>query len=615
MTFSSHSYTRVAAKNSVRAFRQAGRTLVLLSVVALSACGGGQGPSANVDAGKTAEPVNSFTATTEALPSAQTIALQKEGGRLNSEELAQIAKTGVLPEPFDGKLLSGAASEPVQEEGGSAEAKSLGQAKSAASRVPVYRFFNNRTTAHFFTTSTTERDNVQATLAYMSYEGPAFYSSATTIPGLSPVHRFYNTQTGVHFYTISEAERANVVANLPQFNYEGIAYHASTLAGTGYTPLYRFFYASKGFHFYTNSLGERDNIIATLPQYSYEGVGYYVLGSDWQTPAVPHTGVTTLCYESGRTDVVTDCTTANVHALNDQQDAHRIAINALSYSAVEAYPLTSCVKDNVTGLIWEGKEATGPRAGTLTFTNLGNSGAGDASAYRSLVNAQSLCGFNDWRLPTVEELHGLLNFGSAPGSPRISVASFPNTASSFHWTVDPDASDAVNRAWLVYFDGGNAGTSSRAVPFSVRLVRGAPWVGTRYVIGTESYPGDGANNTVLDRKTGLSWRRCLQGQAWDGNTCTGTPSTYLHGAALSHAKNQTGWRLPNIKELGSLVDRTSQSPAQDQTVFPGSAPQYLWSTTPSWSSGYAWAVVVDKGELYDHYRLNDMSIRLVRSSQ
>ena len=615
MTFSNHSHATAMSVSYGRVLRQGGRCLVLLGVMALAACGGGQDGSDSAMQNKSTAQVTSFAPATEALPSTKTIALQKQGARLNSEELGQIAKTGVLPQPFTGKLLSGAASEPAQLEGASAEAKSMWNTKSAASRVPVFRFFNNQTSAHFFTTSTAERDNVQATLPFMSYEGPAFYSSATTVPGLSPVHRFYNTQTGVHFYTISEAERANVAANLPQFNYEGIAYHASTLAGTGYTPLYRFFYASKGFHFYTNSAAEKDNIIATLPQYSYEGVGYYVLGSDWQTPAVPHTGVTSLCYESGRTDAVTDCSTSNVLNLNDQQDAHRTAINPLSYSAVGSNPITNCMKDNVTGLIWEGKEATGARAGTLTFTNLDNGSAGDASAYRNMVNAQSLCGFNDWRLPNVEELHGLLNFGTAPGSPRISVASFPNTSSNFHWTAESDASDTLNSAWAVYFDGGNVGTSGRAAPLSVRLVRGASWVGSRYLIATESYPGDAANNAVLDRKTGLSWRRCLQGQTWNGDTCTGTPSTFLHEAALSHAKNQAGWRLPNIKELGSLVDRTTQNPAQNETAFPGSVSPYIWSTTPSWNSGYAWAVLIDMGAVSDYYRLNDQAVRLVRSSQ
>ncbi|MGS5085723.1 hypothetical protein ACVC7V_04340 [Hydrogenophaga sp. A37] len=223
----------------------------------LSACGGGRERSDPAQS-----PLSSPDTTNE---------LQKEGGRLNALELAQIAKTGVLPDPFDGPLLSGAAS-----------SKAKSQTKAATHTV-AYRFYNTRTGAHFFTTSVAERDNVINTLSsIMNYEGPAFYASSTSGAGLSPVHRFYNTQTGVHFYTISETERAHVTATLPQFTYEGIAYYASTQAGVGFTPLYRFFLPSKGFHFYSNSLTERDNVIANLPQYSYEGIGYYVL----QAPSI-----------------------------------------------------------------------------------------------------------------------------------------------------------------------------------------------------------------------------------------------------------------------------------------------------------------------------------------
>ena len=156
--------------------------------------------------------------------------------------------------------------------------------KAVAVRIPVYRFFNSSTGAHFFTTSTTERDNVVNTLSPpFSLEGEAFSVASAFSPGLSPVHRFYNTQTGVHFYTISETERANVVANLPQFSYEGVAYHASQVAGAGLTPFYRFYVPSKGFHFYTANEAEKDSIIANLAAtYSYEGIGYYVLDSDWR---------------------------------------------------------------------------------------------------------------------------------------------------------------------------------------------------------------------------------------------------------------------------------------------------------------------------------------------
>jgi hypothetical protein len=147
------------------------------------------------------------------------------------------------------------------------------QAKALAA-VPVYRFYNQSTGAHFYTVSAEERDRVRATLPNMAYEGAAFEASLQSAAGLSPVHRFLNRLTGVHFYTISEAERAHVQANLPQFVYEGVAYYASLVPGTGWRPLSRFFLANKGFHFYSINPSE----VAFLPQYVAEGVGYYVLG-------------------------------------------------------------------------------------------------------------------------------------------------------------------------------------------------------------------------------------------------------------------------------------------------------------------------------------------------
>ena len=260
----------------------------------LSACGGGNDLTGNASpsaANYSATNLPSFLPTTDMPPSARTIAMQMEGGRLNSEELAQTAKTGVPPEAFDGPLLSGAEDLSKSIGNNSASAAPSFQPRintqlRAASLTQAYRFYNPRTTAHFFTTNTVERANIIANLAFMNDEGPAFFTSNAMVAGLSPVHRFYNRQTGVHFFTISEGERAKVVAELPQYSYEGIAYYASQLAGTGLTPLYRFYYASKGFHFFTSNIAERDIIIATLPNYRYEGVGYYVMNSDWQATGV-----------------------------------------------------------------------------------------------------------------------------------------------------------------------------------------------------------------------------------------------------------------------------------------------------------------------------------------
>ncbi len=151
---------------------------------------------------------------------------------------------------------------------------------AAVTASPVYRFYNIRTGAHFYTISASERATVQATLPYMHFEGVAFEASTSAASGLSPVHRFFNRQTGVHFYTISAEEKTLVQNTLPQFLYEGIAYYASTQPGTGFRPLSRFYLQGKGYHFYSVNPTE----VAYLPQYTYEGTGYYVFGTE--TPSV-----------------------------------------------------------------------------------------------------------------------------------------------------------------------------------------------------------------------------------------------------------------------------------------------------------------------------------------
>ena len=151
--------------------------------------------------------------------------------------------------------------------------------------TPVFRFFNQQSSAHFYTISVAERDRVLSTLSQFQYEGAAFLASTTPDPSLSPVHRFFNVRTGVHFYTISEDERQRVQQTLPDFRYEGVAYHASLSSGADRYPLYRFYLAGKGYHFYTASADEAARIRAQLPQYVDEGVAYYLPGPVSGSPA------------------------------------------------------------------------------------------------------------------------------------------------------------------------------------------------------------------------------------------------------------------------------------------------------------------------------------------
>lgn len=464
--------------------------------------------------------------------------------------------------------------------------------RKAATRQPVYRFYNRTTGAHFYTNSETEKNNILATLPNYTYDGVAFHAADTYAPGLSPVYRFYNTTTGVHFYTINEAEKNNILATLPQFVLEGQAYHASLVAGQGLTPLYRFYVPARGFHFYTASEQEKTTIQNSLGStYTYEGIAYHVLAGNWTELKLPHSGVTaSQCYQSGSSTLVA-CGGGGPLSLDNQQDGFRALYNPLAYESVNyfsgnfwfAYPFTSCVKDSVTGLVWEGKETSGDRRGTRVLTNLGNGLAGDASGYVAAVNASALCGYTDWRLPTLLELTTLQDLGQS-ATPRVRAASFPNTSDSYYWTSEIYASDS-GYAWISAFSiAGLSNFVTRSSSYSVRLVRGSMTpAGTRFSYASASYGSDAANNIVNDVWTGLRWRRCLEGQTWSGTTCTGAPSYFTHEQALAHDGHisRDRWRLPNIKELDSLQDRTRTSPpAIDTAAFPDAPATSVWSSTP-----------------------------------
>lgn len=93
---------------------------------------------------------------------------------------------------------------------------------------------------------------------------------------MTPIYRFFNTRTGAHFYTINEAEKNFVIATYKEFNYEGPSWYAQAGGGNGTTPLYRFFNTVTGAHFYTVSAAEKDYVIYAYPAFRFEGIAYYV---------------------------------------------------------------------------------------------------------------------------------------------------------------------------------------------------------------------------------------------------------------------------------------------------------------------------------------------------
>jgi hypothetical protein len=141
----------------------------------------------------------------------------------------------------------------------------------------------------------------------------------------------------------------------------------------------------------------------------------------------------------------------------------------------------SCVKDNVTGLIWEAKTTAGSggihdanntyRWGGKTHLLTAEFGTlyDDWNTLVDGTNNENLCGFTNWRVPSIEELGSIVSLNS--GNPSIDTGYFPNTVVSYFWSSSPDAQGS-GYAWYVDFRYGFSDYLLRSSSVRVRLVRG-----------------------------------------------------------------------------------------------------------------------------------------------
>jgi hypothetical protein len=135
------------------------------------------------------------------------------------------------------------------------------------------------------------------------------------------------------------------------------------------------------------------------------------------------------------------------------------------------------------------------------------------------------------------------------------------------------------------------------------------------------------NGTVLDKYTGLVWKKCSEGQQWKAatKTCTAVAGNYSWQQALQLAQtlNVKGfagfkdWRVPNIKELHMLVERQCYSPAVNLSVFPTTGGTAVdWSSTPLIGDGFiAWYVDLSDGRDGASLKSRRYQVRLVRGGK
>ncbi|MBF0235452.1 MAG: DUF1566 domain-containing protein, partial [Desulfamplus sp.] len=169
-----------------------------------------------------------------------------------------------------------------------------------------------------------------------------------------------------------------------------------------------------------------------------------------------------------------------------------IAGNDLPDNAVE----WAMVRDNVTGLVWEAKQAKDytpdysnihDSDNTYTWydpnpdTNGGVAGIDggeinpDTLDFINALNTKRFGGFTDWRMPTKQELNSILNFGNSdPYKPSVNIEYFKNTMEGYYWTATTFAEEP-DIAWKVDFYTGADNFHSKSDiggSYHVRAVRG-----------------------------------------------------------------------------------------------------------------------------------------------
>lgn len=218
------------------------------------------------------------------------------------------------------------------------------------------------------------------------------------------------------------------------------------------------------------------------------------------------------------------------------------------------------VTDNVTGLMWQQTMAS-----KMTYET--------AVDY---ANESQLAGYDDWRLPTIKELFSLILFtgesgGEVAGVLYIDTDYFNQPIGDT--SIGEREIDAQTWSSTQY-----VGTTMHDDPtvFGVNFIdgriKGYPLVMPqthsdnkgyfRLVRGNEAYGEnvfvDNGDGTISDLATGLMWQLKDDGNTRDWQTA-------LDYAEHLELAGYDDWRLPNIKELQSLVDYT-QSPQTTGTA-------------------------------------------------
>jgi hypothetical protein len=251
--------------------------------------------------------------------------------------------------------------------------------------------------------------------------------------------------------------------------------------------------------------------------------------------------------------------------------------------------------------------------GTITDLNTGlmwQKDPGGKKTYQEAVDKTfsfSLAGYTDWRLPTIKELYSLIDFsgtdtnpdGPPDGSTTSPIPFIDTNCFDFQYGDESAGERIIDAQYWSSTEYVSTTMMGNQTAFGVNFAdgrikgygivnpRGEMKQFVRYVRGNPDYGKnvfkDNGDGTIIDAATGLMWMQIDSavlnaGQNGDGQ---------LNWAqALEWAENlvyagYSDWRLPNAKELQSIVDYTrSPSTTGSAAIDP------LFSCTPIINEGW-----------------------------
>lgn len=279
-----------------------------------------------------------------------------------------------------------------------------------------------------------------------------------------------------------------------------------------------------------------------------------------------------------------------------------------------------CVKDNLTGLVWT---KNGNLSNYMDWQQ--------ALDYVATLNQTGgLCGHNDWRLPNINEIESLVNSDKADTATWLNGQGFSDVQIYNYWSSTTSA-NSTGYAWIIDMMNGKVGTDVKLNINKVWPVRSGQSgsVDTNYpaniwktgqtisyyagddgqlqkgVSWPEQRITDNKDGTVTDNLTGLIWLKdagCFVARPWQdslgkANDFNVNPGNYN---CSGYTANYNDWRLPNRKELFSLIDHLYSDPALSVTPphpFINTRSVYWSSTTNTYHTNYAWTVDLSNGNV------------------